>query len=151
MFSGVPEQVGVVQQRGQLVDPLAHALFRPELSEQGDYLPHHQESVSVAGIMAGLGEGTANPGEHPFGKCREKRDRMGWGAWLKSSSHSLPRQKVIQQLSKLLERFDIWYMATVGQSVKSGSQKLGQLARSFYRNDITLAMQHQRRHVELRE
>jgi hypothetical protein len=78
VFSGVPEQVGMVQQRGQLVDPLTQALFGPKLSEQGDYLAQHQESVSVAGIVAGLGEGTANPGEHPLGNF--SKNEIEWAA-----------------------------------------------------------------------
>jgi hypothetical protein len=56
-FFGVPEQVGMVEESGQLIDSLSQPLRWTELMQQGDYFPDHEKLVSITGIVLGLFKG----------------------------------------------------------------------------------------------
>jgi hypothetical protein len=53
----LPKQVRVVHQSGELIDPFAQPLLRPELSQELDDFSDHEECVTIPRILTGSGQG----------------------------------------------------------------------------------------------
>jgi hypothetical protein len=58
--TGGPEQVAVVNKGGELIDPLAQALFRAQLPQQTHDLAHHQKAIAVVSLDSAVGQGQLN-------------------------------------------------------------------------------------------
>jgi hypothetical protein len=64
----VPEEVGVVKQGSELVDPFPEPLLGSKLPEQGDDLSQHQKSIAITRIVAALVKGPPNSGKNLLGR-----------------------------------------------------------------------------------
>jgi hypothetical protein len=72
-----PEEVPVMYQGSQLIDALAQSFIRPKLSEQRNYLAQHEETVSIAGVVARLVERGLNNWESALGGGLEHEIERG--------------------------------------------------------------------------
>jgi hypothetical protein len=59
-LTGIPVEVRVVNQGGELVDAFSESLFRAKLAEKGDDLSQHEKSIAIARVMTTLLERQAN-------------------------------------------------------------------------------------------
>jgi hypothetical protein len=53
-LTGIPVEVRVVNQGGELVDPFSESLVRAKLAEKGDHLSQHEKSIAIARLMTTL-------------------------------------------------------------------------------------------------
>ena len=57
----------MVDQRGELVNPFSQSLLRPQLPQEGNDLPQHEERVTVEWILPRLGQGRLDMGKGRLG------------------------------------------------------------------------------------
>jgi hypothetical protein len=62
----LPEQIGMMHQRGEPVDVLAQALVRSEIMDQPSSVGGQQEGVTISRITPGVGESGSNGGKALF-------------------------------------------------------------------------------------
>ena len=66
-----------MHQSSQLIDSLAQSFIRPKLSQQRNYLAEHEETVSIAGVVARLVERGLNNWESALGGGLEHEIERG--------------------------------------------------------------------------
>jgi hypothetical protein len=67
-LAGIPVEVSVVKQGGELIDSFSKPLLGSKVAEQGDRLSQHQKPVTVTRIVAALVEDPANAGKNLLGR-----------------------------------------------------------------------------------
>ena len=109
--AGGPGEVGVVHQRDHLVHRFAQPFVGPEVAQQGDHFPVHQERVAVRRIVAPAGQAGGDPRKNGLGRAIERRGPAGWGeAWGKGnaarggSGRQKSPQPILQTLRELRHR-----------------------------------------------